>query len=222
MPYFKNNDVNLLFIHIPKTGGTSLEEYFAVKYNIPLNNTSLFWVPDIALCKKISIASSLQHMTYKTICKYNHVFNVNFNNIKLLTIVRNPYERLVSDLFYLKQINIQTSQEDVFKILQKYLLANNLDNHNIPQHFYITTEQEQLIPNITILRTETLTAGMHTLGYKDFNIHSNTNLKSSKIDYYSYLNRDSIKLINIFYHYDFVLFNYKKIIPQNYKFPYRQ
>jgi hypothetical protein len=30
MPYFKNNDINLLFIHIPKTEGTIIE-----KYNIP-------------------------------------------------------------------------------------------------------------------------------------------------------------------------------------------
>ena len=29
MPYFKNNDVNVLFIHIPKTGGSSMELYFS-------------------------------------------------------------------------------------------------------------------------------------------------------------------------------------------------
>jgi len=29
MPYFKNNDINLLYIHIPKTGGTSIEHYFS-------------------------------------------------------------------------------------------------------------------------------------------------------------------------------------------------
>ena len=40
MPYFKNNRINLLFIHIPKTGGSSLEKYFNVKYNIPLNYKS--------------------------------------------------------------------------------------------------------------------------------------------------------------------------------------
>lgn len=38
MPYFNNNDINILFIHIPKTGGTSLENYFSSKFNIPLNN----------------------------------------------------------------------------------------------------------------------------------------------------------------------------------------
>lgn len=42
MPYFKNNNVNILFIHIPKTGGSSVENYFSSKFNIPLNNTSLY------------------------------------------------------------------------------------------------------------------------------------------------------------------------------------
>lgn len=44
MPYFhntvKNEKVNLLLIHIPKTGGTSSEQYFSKKYNVPLNKPS--------------------------------------------------------------------------------------------------------------------------------------------------------------------------------------
>ena len=42
MPYFKNDNVNILFIHIPKTGGTSLDNYFSKKYNIDLNDKSLY------------------------------------------------------------------------------------------------------------------------------------------------------------------------------------
>ena len=42
MPYFHNTDINILLIHIPKTGGTSLEHYFSSKYDIPLNNDSLY------------------------------------------------------------------------------------------------------------------------------------------------------------------------------------
>ena len=42
MPYFKNNNLNLLFIHIPKTGGTSLEKYLSQKHNIPLDSKSLY------------------------------------------------------------------------------------------------------------------------------------------------------------------------------------
>lgn len=39
MPYFKNDNVNVLFIHIPKTGGTSIENYFSSKFNIKLDKS---------------------------------------------------------------------------------------------------------------------------------------------------------------------------------------
>ena len=42
MPYFYNKDINLLLIHIPKTGGTSLESYFVDKYSIELNQDALY------------------------------------------------------------------------------------------------------------------------------------------------------------------------------------
>ena len=41
MLYFKNKEKSVLFIHIPKTGGTSLEHYFSTLFNVPLNNKSL-------------------------------------------------------------------------------------------------------------------------------------------------------------------------------------
>lgn len=57
MPYFENENINVLFIHIPKTGGTSLEHYFSSKFKIPLNNKSLYcYICDKKLLnKKIEI-----------------------------------------------------------------------------------------------------------------------------------------------------------------------
>ena len=37
MPYFYNENINLLFIHIPKTRCSNFENYMSYKYNIPLN-----------------------------------------------------------------------------------------------------------------------------------------------------------------------------------------
>jgi hypothetical protein len=210
MPYFRNNDVNLLFIHVPKSGGTSLERYFSSKFNIPLNEKSLYMFLDeeTALKNNIIINSSLQHMTHQTICKYKTEFDIDFNNIKIITIVRNPYERIISDLFFLSKITVNNSKEQVFYIIQTYLLSDDVDNHNIPQHVFITDDNKELIPNIHVLRTETLTTDMHKLGYTDFNYHEHAN--KEKVDYYDYLNNDSIKLINDFYDDDFRLFNYTK------------
>ncbi len=212
MPYFKNDDVNILLIHIPKTGGTSLELYFSYKYNIPLNNGSLFNFLDNKIKKdnNILISSSLQHVTYETMLKYNYFFNINFDNIKIITIVRNPYERIISDLFFLHKINVNATKNETFNIIKEYLKSDNLDNHNIPQYMFVTNNNKELVPNIHILHTNTLTTDMINLGYEDFNIHKYAN-KLKPEEYYNYLNDDSIKLINDFYDYDFTLFNYDKI-----------
>ena len=101
MPYFHNDKINLLFIHIPKTGGTSLEKYFSDEYNIPLNGDSLFLYSE--LNKLLGIDTTLQHMTYNVIMKNKNGFIIDTTNLDVISIVRNPYERIISDLFYLKK-----------------------------------------------------------------------------------------------------------------------
>lgn len=211
MPYFKNKDINVLFIHVPKTGGSSLETYFSSKFNIPLNNKSLFhFIKDKQLLNEnIKIKSSLQHITYNQIVKYSKILNIDFDNIKIITIVRNPYERFVSDLFYFSLITTDSTKEAVFDILHNYLVSDKYDNHNIPQHTFITNDKGEIIENIHILKTESLSNEMKVLGYIDFNIYDNVNI--NKVNYYNYLNNESIEIINKFYHLDFILFNYNKI-----------
>lgn len=74
----------------------------------------------------------------------------------------------------------------------------------MPQHIFIKGA-----PLVHIMQTETLTKDMNELGY-DFNIHDNKNKED--VDYYSFLNNESIVLINDFYQTDFELFNYKIIV----------
>jgi hypothetical protein len=208
MPYFKNNKINVLFIHIPKTGGSSLEKYFSVKYRIPLNLKSLMSTENIkGFADKPEITSSLQHLTYNTIIKYKDFFKIDTNNIEIITIVRNPYAKMMSDLFYLKKINMESTKEEVYDKIKNYLKENH-DNHVTPQYKFITDENENLIENIKILHTETLNSDMTSLGYKDFNIKMNMN--PNNVNYDNYLNEDSINLINKIYHKDFEILNYKK------------
>jgi hypothetical protein len=215
MPYFKNDDINLLFIHIPKTGGTSVEKYFSKKYNIPLNKKSLYVIdPDkFKKTHNLNINSSLQHIIYEKIIKYKKYFKIDTNEMKILSIVRNPYDRIISDLFHYKYIDLKSSKKEVFEAIKNHII-NNKDNHAIPQFLFVTDENRKLIDNIQILRTESLNDDMYKLGYTDFNNHDNkrADKKDSKINYKKFLNKLSIRLINNYYHNDFVLFNYKKII----------
>lgn len=210
MPYFKNENVNILFIHIPKTGGTSLEKYFSEKFNIELNNSALydFLNSEIKEQNKIEINSSLQHMTHNTIMEYKDFFNINYENLEIITIVRNPYYRVLSDLFFLKKINKESSKHEVYIAIQEYI-TTLWDNHGLPQYLFLMDENDELIQNIKIMGTESLQSDMIQLGYTDFDIKTNCN--ENNINYNDYLNRDSINLINKYYEKDFELFGYTKI-----------
>ena len=126
----------------------------------------------------------------------------------MITVVRNPYERIISDLFFFKYINESTKKEEVFDKMKSYIQSNNVDNHNIPQYKYLIDEDNEIMKDICILRTESLTSDIHKLGYTDFNLHVHKN--SKKVNYNDYLNSECIELINEYYDKDFKLFNYEK------------
>ena len=90
-------------------------------------------------------------------------------------------------------------------------MSENYDNHNYPQHKFITNDKGEIIQNIHFLKTESLTNDMHNLSYSDLNIHFLHNVNTNQVNYYNYLNNKSIDIINQFYHLDFILFNYDKI-----------
>ena len=207
MPYFHNEHVNLLFIHIPKTGGSSIELYLSNKYKIPLqkeNSLHMFLNHEISEFPK---EISLQHQTVSTIYKFKKELNVDFNNLKIFAVVRNPYERLFSDLKFYKLFKKDYSKEKTYKAIKDYLNMS-LDNHNIPQ--YLFTENNYNL-NIDILKFERLNEEMERIGYSDFKNFEILNASKEHIDFRDYLNEKSIKLINTFYEKDFTQYGYQMI-----------
>jgi len=200
MPYFKNDKINLLFIHIPKTGGSSLDFYFSEKYNIPLNTKSLYTNPNEVL----STGIVSQHLTFSLIKANAHQFDVDFNGITIISIVRNPYERLISGFFYLKWIDKNTTCDDV------YLVLKEKSKYFPPQYLFLVDDNNKINENIIILKTETLDTDMKKLGYTDFNLRMNTT--NMNVNYYSYLNATAIMMINMVYENDFKYFNYPIIV----------
>lgn len=214
MPYFNINEKNkelknILLIHIPKTGGTSLELYFSEKYGIELDEEHMFSTKTIKYFNHIS----LQHQTLLNIIKNNNIFKINFSETDIITVVRNPYHRLLSDLFFFNLIDKNCERENVYEIIKELLLENSLnkkkfDNHFTPQYFFICDEYDNIYPAIKILRTENLNEMMIELGYQDFNkIHNKSKQSTDDID--KYFNRLTKNLINKYYEKDFLLFNYK-------------
>ena len=209
MPYlYKEADnLNLLFIHIPKTGGTSFENYMSEKYNIPLNYKSLYKF-------KKGEPSTYQHFPIRDLWKRKDEFGIQEKDLRIIAFVRDPYDRTISDLFYWNIINKDMSSEEVASLLKKYLnTKNTFDNHKIPQRDFIVNDQDELWPNIEIVKTENLKHGLIGLGFDDFDHEDYVNkakLDGSKIDYSDYLNDESIRLIERFYAKDFEAFDYSK------------
>ena len=207
MPYYKA--INILFIHIPKTGGTSLENYLKT-----ICKQTLYLTKQEIENKNIIPNNNIsyQHQTYRTLLKYKKILNIDFTNVKIITIVRNPYNRAVSDLFYFKLINVKSSPQDVFIKLKEFINSNydKYDNHNLPQYEYIIDTDGKINNDIKIFRCENLKNEIIKYGLHRFNNNENTN-KAGKIDYNKYLNKNSISLINNYYKKDFELFNYKQL-----------
>ena len=218
MPYYK--ELNILFIHIPKTGGSSVEKYLSEKCEETLKDNC----KDYEKHKKfLNNGVSLQHQVYNTLYKFRNELNIDFNsNLKIISIIRNPYTRIISDLFYNKLIKKNENVDNVYlKIIEFITNSCLFDNHSIPQYKFITDENNKIIQNIKIYKLENLTRDLRKDGFNDFNIcirsQSNTagtyincnynkQIQNNKIN--KYLNYDSIKLINAYYKKDFELFNY--------------
>jgi hypothetical protein len=200
MPYYKEK--NLLFIHIPKTGGTMIEK--AIKNNQTLYTNHKGNKLLVSPYNK----TSLQHQFYTTIYQFRDKLKVDFDNIKVFTIVRNPYNRIISDLFWNRLIKINFTSDEVYNVIKNnYLYRDDLDSHNEPQYKFIVDENCKLIESIKIFQTEELNEINDELNkFIGFNIDIKRNKNK---DYNKYLNKESISLINDFYKKDFELFNYE-------------
>ena len=204
MPYYKT--ANLLFIHIPKTGGTVIEGELKKQHKETLYSGSTNDILPSPFNK-----TSLQHQFYTTIFKFKDKLEINFENIKMFCVVRNPYDRIISDLFWYKLIKKNFNKKKVLDVIKnKYINNNDLDNHNVPQYKFIVDENETINPNIKIFHCEKLNDTNTEINeFIGFNI--NIFQKNVNKDYSKYLNNESIKIISDYYKKDFELFNYPLI-----------
>ena len=288
MPFFPK--MKVCFIHIPKTGGTSVENYFSNIENKPLGLNTLYYrhtndlaqaidkkrrewnvrlnnfinkeivqlrltasynrdsrkklqmiqnnmakytrsiqerMVDNSELKKLMLIKhkgySLHHFTWNDIrTQKNILFGEKIakfvdeknNDMTFIASVRNPYDRIISELFFLKKINKTFNQKSVFQVIKQFLNdKNHYDNHKTPQYKFVINEKGELIQNLKIVKTESLDSDMEKLGYKSFTNArcKNVNTKYNKSKYSNLLNRESIELINNYYAKDFEYFNYSKL-----------
>jgi hypothetical protein len=190
-----------IFIHIPKTGGTSIEQF--IKDN-DKNNLLFIGVRN---------NRSLHHLTakeLKLIIPYIYIKYYKFS------IVRNPYDRLLSEYYWNPSINLGNKYgkskkhflENVTKIVKNQNYFNNIYNdHFIPQYNFLYDKNKLLVN--------------HLFKYEDLEWVSNFLKKKLNIKRdFPYLNKNTIEkeswneeekeLIFNLYKNDFLYFGYQK------------
>jgi hypothetical protein len=171
-----NNDL-IIFIHIPRTSGSYIEDSLCKKYNInikwPESNTlNLYGLYKMNHNHYLT----LQHLTLHEMIKYNFI-NQNINEPYIFTIIRNPYDRFVSIYNHLNKLysTLDLLLDAVEKIGIEYyphtgIITENKDfNYKnmtsrlsdikyfvLPQYYYITNNENYKVNIIKYENIETL------------------------------------------------------------------
>ena len=144
----------IIFIHIPKCAGTSV--WSALQMEPTPNNLISFEEP------------VLQHLLPAQL-KGKYITETVWNSYRKITIVRNPYDRIISDFFWLRSKSrfLQVRSFDDFlnlaeKVVTEKRFSDNVYfDHFYPQHFYFEGIQYD-----DVLRVENLQSDFEKLRVK--------------------------------------------------------
>jgi hypothetical protein len=192
-----------IFIHIPKTAGTSIEQFLKEKGK---NNIEYIGLRN---------NRSLQHLTA---FELKRELGLIFKNYYKFSIVRNPYDRLLSE-YYWTPLNIgykagKTKADfitHVSNIVKNKLYLNNIYNdHFIPQYMFLYGNNNNFLID-QVFKYENLDSTINFLKTK-LNINDDLpflNKLNDKIIKTNWNHRQKERIYKI-YKKDFILLNYEK------------
>ncbi len=201
MPLFTNNNSRVLFIHIPKTAGTSVELMLCKYYAISFHSEG--FIPALRVTPQHLQISDIKVMLDSSFWDYS------------FAIVRNPYSRLESEYFY--QMDKRSLQFQKYPDFSNWVLNHidrvkknrfHLDNHLRPQYEFIDSDVEifKFEAGIDFIIKEL----SKKLEFKEPGEIIKTNI-SNKTEVNWSLNART--QVNNFYKNDFKFFKYEKIEP---------
>ena len=170
-----------IFIHIPKNAGTAIETLFG--------NSSF----------------KIQPPKHANIHEIKKTFPEIYDSYSKFTIIRNPYDKMVSWYFYLKrqlgeQHNVIEFNEWI-KDPSKFWHANDPISYLKPQYEWVDD-------TVVLIKYENLDKEFNQFFGKEINLPV---VNKSKHDHYlTYYNKESLDIIYDRYKKDFKKYNYKK------------
>ncbi|MFC1694676.1 sulfotransferase family 2 domain-containing protein [Pseudomonadota bacterium] len=196
MPIFERNGEKVLFIHIPKTGGTAIEEYFSSESTMTF--LGMHPSPSLKICP--------QHFT---VTDLKVLLGSDYWSMAC-AVIRDPYKRMESEFFFRTedQFNKFGQRPDFSSWLIDRMnqVRRNplfLDNHFRPQIEFIDSD-------ITIFRFEegleiVIDEISRVLGINKITSLQHKNVSSKKDIKWSL---DALHCVNQYYRSDFKEFGY--------------
>ncbi len=202
-----------IFIHIPKTAGTSIYEFFFpdVKFkHLEADYDRLFgWCPKRNLY--------LQHATTDQLLDTGLIDKRNWEEYYKFTFVRNPWDRAYSDFKWMKKHHyffgsfkeyITTSGKHA-QVLLDNSTSDYRGDHLIPQKSFFYKEGPRAIDFLGRFESfeEDIQKILNSIGIKEkFNIHSNPSTRSK--DYSNFYTNSMMELVNNRFEVDIKAFKY--------------
>lgn len=175
MIHIKNDIIDIALIDIPHTEYPHVENYIRNKFNTD------------------NYTQNLKHH------KSTDVFN---GNTYIITVVKNPYSRIIKYLLQLHKID-NVSKNNTYNLIQNIIDTGEIQ----PQYKFIANKNEEVHKEIHVLHSELLEYEMYLMGHRDFYLNENMN---DHINYFDYIDSDTIQLINKYFSKDFDLLGYPK------------
>lgn len=200
----------VVFIHIPKTAGTSIEYALSMHGNV----RDVGIRPHAGAQVKTELyANQQQHYMASQIRK--HVGEATYSRYFSFAFVRNPWDRVVSEAAWDNGRSLREKTPLTKEKFEKYVarlqhMPLDRNPHTRPQYRYVCDASGQQIIVDFVGRFETLAQDWATLCAKlDVNLTLPTRMKSYHRDYRQYYTPETKRIVAKLYAKDIALFKYK-------------